>query len=266
MTDSLISSEAVSQTTVDETINETTEETSTDTGLTEGVDPVEPETNEDSPAQPEKLLAGKYKTPEDLEQGYKELSKKLREKTEPPEKYDLDSLKNNEELAGLLPEDYSFQDDPMFQVLEPAFREAGLTQDQVVKLTQAKMLFDKANMVDPKAEMEKLGSNAGQVITDVRSFVDSSLPDDLKEVAEAFAYTAEGVKLLHHMSQLQKTAMPTKTAEQKVSPDELINTKMARVKELKSAKGFDLNRSAKAEVEKLQDEIATIQLRKEGKL
>lgn len=85
------------------------------------------QTFEADPNAEDKLFAGKFKSAEELEKGYKEAVQKLTEKTpSAPESYEFD-FSGHDVLKDF---EIDFSTDPEWQDVAPAFKEANITQDQ----------------------------------------------------------------------------------------------------------------------------------------
>lgn len=163
-----------------------------------GVEQQHADAQQEGGEQEEKLFAGKYKTPEDLEKGYKELSKKVREnKVEVPDEYNLEKLEGVFEA-----------DDPMLTKYLGKFKELGLSQDQAEHILAeygADMIGQK---IDPEAELAKLGNEGKSIIGEIESFVakqGSNFSDSEKQILASMTSTAEGVRAFHKLVSMTKT-------------------------------------------------------------
>ena len=164
-------------------------------------------------AAPEKVYAGKYKTVDDLEKGYKETSKYAREQAAlakeyqgkiptAPEKYTFDFTG----VAGL--EDATIDESsPDIAGMLPVFKELNLTQDQVSKLVSAHMLNTAAMVQTPEQIKEKLGANADVIVNKLQAFT-SKLPIEDQRTVQALADTAEGVDFLYRHLIGQELGVP----------------------------------------------------------
>ena len=148
------------------------------------------------------LLAGKYKSVEDLEKGYRESTKYGRELN--------DKVKNLEGSIPKAPDAYEFNfkdvegledveisaEDPDMAAMLPVFKELNLTNDQANKLVQAhlKTMADLAET--PDQIKEQLGSNADVVVTKLQEFT-NSLPEQDQLIMQALSDTSAGVDFLY---------------------------------------------------------------------
>jgi hypothetical protein len=203
----------------------------------------------------EELLAGKYKTAEDLENGYKELTAKLREKVPTaPEEYSYD-FSDVEALKDIIPEDFDFADDPLMLALEPVFKENNFTQEQM-KAAVSTYLQHQSQLSDPQVELEKLGPNAKNLLQGAKEF--SSLKhftEEERSIIQNWATQADEVHLLNKINKLvsmnnnQKT-IPTEGATTPVkSSVELYD----EAKQIKSRPNFRYDSNAQSLYEKKLD-------------
>jgi len=150
---------------------------------------------------PEALLAGKYKTPKDLESGYKEQSKYIAElktkieegttKVEVPEEYKFDFSKD-EALKGTELD----LEDPVFKSMMPAFKEAGVSQDQASQIVSTYLKQIKDMAPNEAEETKKLGEN-GEVIVNAISSFWGKLNEKDKDTLSAITDTADGMEFLY---------------------------------------------------------------------
>ncbi len=117
----------------------------------------------------EKLYAGKYKTPEELEKGYNnavsEWNKAKEAIPKAPEKYNTDYSKHEilgKELKA---------DDPLLNKLGPIFKEHNLSQSQVDGIIGGffKEIRGIMPAYDPQAEIKKLGDSSHEVLNKLAS-------------------------------------------------------------------------------------------------
>lgn len=140
----------------------------------------------DKPAA-ETLLAGKYKTPADLEKAYKSLETKLGETSSKlkgfkgaPEKYELTVP---EDLAGQL--EWS-ADDPLLAGFQEKAKAWGMSQEAFTEAIHMLAQYEFTNASgDLKAEKERLGENADQRLTDFSNWLASNLEDERGDVVRA---------------------------------------------------------------------------------
>ena len=148
--------------------------------------------------QEEKLLAGKYKTAEELEEGYKNLSQKLREKSpEAPEEYSFDTSALGDDYKGV----EISKDDPLLQHMQGVFKDSNITDEQATKLAAEFAKYQDGNTPDPEKEMEKLGENGKETISRVENFFKkhgnaAGLTQEEVQSISSMTSTAEGVNAL----------------------------------------------------------------------
>jgi hypothetical protein len=166
----------------------------------------------EAPAAPEKVYAGKYKTVDDLEKGYKETSKYAREQAalaksleaqipKAPEKYSFDfsAVKG---LEGVKLD----ETDPDMVGMIPIFKELNLSQDQASRLVAAH-LQNMASLT-PTAEQikEGLGVNADAILSRWQAAV-YKMPIEDQKIAQALSDTPEGIDFLYRY--MVGTELPT---------------------------------------------------------
>jgi hypothetical protein len=144
------------------------------------------------------LYLGKYKTVNDLAKGYTELTNKLREKgqAEPPPEYKFDFSKHDS-LKDVFDGEHG-----LLKTFLPVFKEAKLSQDQANALVEAFAKNELAQMVNPEAELQKLGTpeQQQQLATKIRNGVPALVekaPDEVKAVLSVLENTADGIKTLN---------------------------------------------------------------------
>lgn len=202
-------------------------------------------------------LAGKYDTPEELEKGYKELTKKLREVTTTPETYTLD--KRVAEL-GYTPN----SDATYYQKIDGRLKEAGITEKQIPILMDiyktdmemigveiAKRYGPRSDIGVEKSKLEKTwGSTTQTRLDEVAKWARANMPPG---VAEAMGETADGVQWTYElMNKGNIVPMRSGPTEPAVSPYEL----GTKIKELMSSKAYQhphdpMHADTQAEVDKL---------------
>ena len=135
---------------------------------------------EDAPSSEDGYLyAGKYKSTEDLEKGYKELAAKLREKSPgaPEGDYEFD-FSNNEALSDA---EIDLDEDAIFNAAIPAFKKAGVSQEQAQLVVEAVLEATYEQMPDIGTELEKLGPNGAEIVSDVNKFVHKTFNEAEKD-------------------------------------------------------------------------------------
>lgn len=152
----------------------------------------------------EKLYAGKFKTVEELEAGYKNslptfqenenLKKQLDEATKIPETY-------------LLPSDAADVDPNRVNDIQARAREAGMTQAQYEKFLRS----DKARLEQNKQNFEKARKEVGEeTINLLTDYVNKNYPKELHEsMLKTFIANGEARKAaLNHRGQLLNNQVP----------------------------------------------------------
>lgn len=146
------------------------------------------------------LLAGKYKTQEELEKGYNSQAKYVQEiQAENKE------LKKNIEV----PEEYKFDfDEDLSDVgLEPgelneinkSFKEAGLSQNQAEKLMDKFISAYIESIPDVDQIKEDLGPKAKEIIDDCQAYINKFPNIEDRERFNDMCNSAENVEFLHRM-------------------------------------------------------------------
>lgn len=187
------------------------------------------EINEEGQGE-QKLFAGKYKTAEELEQGYKELSKLAREKKpEAPDEYALDAIKDFVGEEG----------DETLDSWLGEFKELGLTQEQADKLLTRYYSDMASQMPDLDAERAKLGADGDKMVQEIRGFFGknkSNFTDTELGAIEAALGTADAVRAIHKViTANQSKSIPNKAATlPAASADELLQEALA----IKAKEGF----------------------------
>ena len=163
------------------------------------------------------LLAGKYETPEALEQGYTELHKLYNDKVGelPPDngKYEYSSAFEEAGVSNLV----SYEDNPEpYDRMNEMFSTGNFSQDQVntaIKIGADWIVSEvqrQIPQVDEKAEFAKLEQEWGQQARDkaveVAKWANANLPSDVFH--KPLYASAEGVKFLESLRQQNKGATP----------------------------------------------------------
>jgi hypothetical protein len=246
-------------------ITETTEETEAtteeETVVTEETVAEEtPSEEETESTEEEKLYVGKYKSVEDLEAGYKELTKKIREKTpEAPEKYELD-FTDDEDLKGLVPEGTNLNEDEMFIGMSDVFKKHNLTQEAVNDIVKAKLMHDASLNPDFDTEMKKLGDNANDRIVAVSKFVQKNFSESEQALLADVGSTAEGVALVEKLMKMSKVEARIPTTETSQSVGLSSAELKSKAAELRKTPGFDLNTKMRSQYEELMDQAAKLDI------
>ena len=165
-------------------------------------DKVEKDT-ETSETKAKGKFAGKYETPEELEKGYKEqtkavkdLTKQLKEReTKETISDDFDLAEALKEVQGL-PEGAAIdKDDVIFQAMMPAMKDAGLTPDQAKHLAGEFVKMQLGEIPDSEQEIAALGDNAKETLSKIGKVI-QSLPEDQATILKSMTTTADEVKTL----------------------------------------------------------------------
>ena len=179
------------------------------------------------------LLAGKYKTPQDLEKGYNELNKKYREAVEgvkAPEKYETDFSK----VEGL---EKLKADDPLLKEMLPTFKALGLPQAKVQTLL--KSLYGKIGDMqksgvlpspyDQTAELKTLGADAPVIVGKLQSYVNGreDLSKAEKKVFNSLCMTADECKLMYKILGLNPAKKVSTGSGEVNAPPTLAEAKQA---------------------------------------
>lgn len=203
--------------------------------------------------------AGKYNTTEELESGYKELTKKLREKLpEAPEEYVIQLA---DDLN--LPEDINLGvDNPILSAMMPVLKELNISQEGFNGLLGAYLKAEMSLIPNPQEEINKLGAEANTILSENEGFVEQ-FSDEEKALFDQLGETAAGNKLINKIAKMTKaartsnvTAKPTEAIARR-DPSELIGEAMALKR---STPNFEQNTSAIGRYEKLMAEAAKLQL------
>lgn len=189
------------------------------------------------------LLAGKYHSVDALEQGYRELSKQLRDRpaaaVEIPENYELPEGAVDEDLFGHM---------------QGAFRAAGLSQQQVAALAEAFVGYESGLRIDPDAEKQALGADADMVLGRVSAFAQRHFHGAELEEVQSLATTAAGVRVLDKLARLAgEKAVPTEAAA--TSTAEHLK---ARAMRLMKEPDFRYNRGKQQEYDRLWSDIVSM--------
>ena len=150
----------------------------------------------DTPSASEVLYAGKYKSVEALEKGYRELSKHLHEtRPQAPESYDFSFIEAHVDGANL-------QEDPLVTALAPVMQAHHITQQQAEALFATYLETVQAQLPDVTVEKEKLGPQADTILSQLDGFLQRYCNAPEHAMAAQLATTADGVRLLHKLARL----------------------------------------------------------------
>lgn len=246
----------MSETMIDVNANIEPEKT---TDMSEAVTPDEvKDTSEVTPEKVDHLYAGKYKTAEDLEKGYKEVVQKLTEKRPgAPEEYKFD-FSESETLKNV---EMSLDNDPTYQKMIPLFKELNLTQEQAQAIVGTYMETAYEGIPDIGEEMKKLGPNANEIITKVNNFVAKQVPEKFRPLVEQAGSTAVGVEFVEWVQNgmMRDNSIPTDA--EAYAPRKSYQDLMAEATAMrKSNPNFDIDKKAQARYEQMMDEAVKLQV------
>ena len=251
----------ITASTEEQTVDTSVEE-ATDVEDVEGVEPEQTMENEDGSETSSKegdMIFGKYKDMDAAMKAFKTLESEngrlRREKApEAPEAYEFD-FKDDPDVSDVYGEGYDFSSDPMYQAMDPVFKDAGLTQEQANKLVKGFGLLQKSEMVNVDAELEKLGAEGPKVIAEVEQFVQKNYSAKDQDILASIATTAEGVQFIKNNLMKSKTMPGENINTTTESSSELF----AKAQELRKSANFDYDTNAIARYEKLMDEAVKLQ-------
>jgi hypothetical protein len=146
--------------------------------------PVAPAAQEAPSAESEELLAGKYKTKEDLVEGYLNLQKKIGNFAGAPEDYSLDNINKEADLKFIA-------DDPHLNSFKKLAKDSNMSQEMFDGILNLYRDYVKQGIPDPKAEVAKLGENADVRVRNMNTWADKHLSDEGK--ARMKKYVGENV-------------------------------------------------------------------------
>ena len=143
------------------------------------------------------LLAGKYNSVQALEQGYKELSRLVREKSpDVPDEYHLD-FSDMPELENL-----DLKADPLWQHVSPAMREAGLSQPQAEAVAKAFVGWQSQQAKAEQENFNDLGPDGKAMASQVNRFIEKNFSEEEAGLAHSVASNVDGLKFLHKVATL----------------------------------------------------------------
>ena len=207
MSESLIQS-APSEETVNENVN-TTSSADVEADTQDTVDTDESLENSDSEQE---LIFGKYKDMDAAFSAFKELESmngKLRRERKPeaPEEYNID-FGDDEDLKDYIA-DYNLSEDPLFQAMTPAFKEANITDEQAKILVKNQLLFNKQSMPNPKKEIEAIGADYEKMDREISTYLSRNVDEDTANAIKALAVDAQSFKAIHKLI-AKPSSVPTK--------------------------------------------------------
>lgn len=164
-------------------------------------------TPENPDARPE-WLPEKFRAPEDLVKAYNEMGQKIREKSEPPEQYELTMPEGMDGTVDLADADVE------------AFKAAGLTNAQAQKMVEYFHQSIVPELVEVRTELERdrlahawgveaKSQDFAQKMVNLKSWAERALP---AEVVEEMGRTASGVQTLERMMAASKAGNQAATS------------------------------------------------------
>lgn len=196
-----------------------------------------------------KLFAGKFKTPEEMEEGYKALTKKLTESGKiAPEEYEIE-----------LPDGLAFADpenDPELSSFKELAKELNLTNEQFNKLAAFELQRQASNLPDYKAEVEKLGENWEEEVGSLYKYLKANFSEEAVGIFEKVAVTADGVRALQEIQKAAKSVtVPGDSATKQVAKatPEQAEEALAKAREAEKAGKPEAERLRKEAERKFQE-------------
>jgi hypothetical protein len=205
------------------------------------------------------LIFGKYKDSVAATEAFKKLESengRLRREKSPkaPDAYEF-NFKDDPDVSDIYGEDFDFNSDPMYQAMDPIFKDANLSQEQADKIVKGFGLIQKSQRVDVDAEIEKLGAEGPKVIAEVEQFVQKNYSAKDQDILASIATSAEGIQFI------KNNLMKSKTM-----PGENINTTtesssdlFVKAQEIRKSSNFEYDTNAIARYEKIMDEAVKLQ-------
>ena len=151
------------------------------------------------------LYLGKYKSLPDVIEGYKELSKKVREKGSErggaPAAYEPITFGED------VPEVFKGQSiavdaDPMFKHFAPIFQEMNLSQDDVAKLVRAHAMYGYESAPDLNAVRDSLGRDADTILQTINSWVgknEKHLDEGMNNALQRWGQDADSIRMMNFL-------------------------------------------------------------------
>ena len=176
-----------------------------------------------NPPEGEKLFAGKYKSVEDLEKGYKESSKYAREQAaalkdlqnkmpKAPEKYVFDFSKVEGMQDATLDENA-----PDLAPLIPVFKELNLGQEQVDKLVQTWIKTQQSLLLTKDQIKEGLGGNADVILSRLQAHTDK-LPLEDQQIISMLSDDPKVIDFMYRHLVGEELPVPANTGNSGAAP------------------------------------------------
>lgn len=214
-----------------------------------------------TPEPSEALYVGKYKSIEDFESGYKELSKRVREKEltkqVAPEKYEF-NFSSVEGLESYDPQ--NLDNHPAFAAVIAAAKEGSLSQEQMDKIVISYIKADILATPSPEAEAAKLGTDYEPMKKEIETFVGKQHPKQ-QEAIVRWIQTAEDMKDLKEIIRsMGEKSIPDQAST--VSSVQTVSDLLQQASDLKRVNNnsFMLNPVDERRYNEIMDRVARIQL------
>ena len=172
------------------------------------------------PERPE-WLPEKFKTEKDLVESYQSLEKKMGQKEEDLKKTweeEMNKLayENRPDKKGdyILPENIDqtmSADNPLLNWWVDHSFDNGFSQEKFAEGLEAYQKGLASNMVNSETEEARLGDNSNERLEAVSLFADKYFPDNMKASIDRITETADGVFILEHIMEKQKSSQPIDT-------------------------------------------------------
>lgn len=209
------------------------------------------------------LYLGKYKTPADAFEGYKELSRRLREKSPeaPAEGYVGIKLDGDDVPEVLRGSEINTETDPMFKRFETVFKEIGLSQEQVSRLVKEHAVFGVESAPDLETVKTALGQDGDVMLSNIESWVGRNgkhLDEDMQTAMLEWGQNAGSIKLMNFIvSQAGEKPLPKNPGSQ---TGESWQDLEAQAFKLKEHENFDVSRGMKEKYEAMMNRAQEIKL------
>ena len=172
------------------------------------------------PERPE-WLPEKFKTEKDLVESYQSLEKKMGQKEEDLKKTweeDMNKLayENRPDKKGdyILPENIDqtmASDNPLLNWWVDHSFENGFSQEEFAQGIEMYAKGIEANLPNTTQEEARLGDNSSERLQAVELFANQFFPEDMQKSVEKITETADGVFVLEHIMEQQKTSQNIQT-------------------------------------------------------
>lgn len=205
------------------------------------------------------MIFGKYKDAVAAQEAFKHLESengRLRRERQPtaPEQYVYD-FSGDEDVSSILPEDFDFSEDPLVKHMEPVFKEANFTQEQVNAATKAWLQYQASQRVDTKAEMESLGADAPIILKDAQALRDmKGFSDEERQIIESWVTTADEARLLSKIKGMMTAQSKIPAADNLQAPTKSSAELYAEASEIRRKPHFTRDPDLQAIYEKKMDQ------------